>query len=89
VASVNCYIIQPPHQLLPAKTPNKELTTNNKNHCQALTDFCLRIGAPEDMADGPPASLADLQWHLLDVAGNPDTKLDARLFDKVEAQLTG
>ncbi|KAI9771795.1 MAG: hypothetical protein M1840_001565 [Geoglossum simile] len=40
------------------------------------------------MADNPPASLADLQQHLLDVAENPNTKLDARLFDKVDAQLT-
>ncbi|KAH0542540.1 hypothetical protein FGG08_003045 [Glutinoglossum americanum] len=40
------------------------------------------------MAENPPVSLPDLQQHLLGVAENPDTKLDARLFDKVEAQLT-
>ncbi|KAI9777958.1 MAG: hypothetical protein M1839_008493 [Geoglossum umbratile] len=40
------------------------------------------------MADNPPASLSDLQQHLSDVTENPNTKLDARLFDKVEAQLT-
>jgi hypothetical protein len=41
------------------------------------------------MADNPPASLPELQQHLLEVTENLDTKLDARLFDKVEAQLTG
>jgi hypothetical protein len=41
------------------------------------------------MADSPPSSLPDLQQHLLEVADSPDTKLDERLFDKVESQLTG
>ncbi|KAI9866383.1 MAG: hypothetical protein M1813_001505 [Trichoglossum hirsutum] len=40
------------------------------------------------MADSPPSSLPDLQQHLLEVADSPDTKLDERLFDKVESQLT-
>ncbi|KAI9807810.1 MAG: hypothetical protein M1825_005115 [Sarcosagium campestre] len=40
------------------------------------------------MVDRPPASLRDLEQHLQHVGQNPQTKLDERLLDKFEAQLT-
>ncbi|KAH0559704.1 hypothetical protein GP486_003776 [Trichoglossum hirsutum] len=41
------------------------------------------------MAVSPPSSLPDLLQHLSEVTNSPNTNLDAKLFDKVEAQLTG
>lgn len=41
------------------------------------------------MEDVPITGLAGLEKHLQQLAEEPDTPLDAKLFDEVELQLTG